>query len=1178
MSDTEQGRCGVPESSATAGSGAGAASPAGVSRRAFLQSASATGYAALVGGATRAWSLDAPSNPLAHYPDRGWEEAYRDLFRTDDSFVFLCAPNDTHNCLLRAYVRNGVVTRIGPSMRYGEATDLEGNRSSHRWDPRCCQKGLALTRRFYGDRRVRYPMIRKGFKAWVEQGFPRNADGRPPADYLRRGWDGWEKVSWERAAEIVAQALQNIAATYSGPDGARRLEAQGYDAESIEAMQGAGTQCLKFRGGMPLLGVTRVMALYRLAGSLALLDAAIRGVGPDRALGGRGWDNYSWHTDLPPGHTMVTGTQTVEFDLHSVERAKLLLVWGMNWITTKMPDAHWLTEARLKGTKVVVIACEYSATANKGDEVIIVRPGTTPALALGLCHVLLREQRHDEAFVKRFTDLPLLVRMDTLKLLKASELAAPAPLAPLTNFTRVMDEGETPPAPGAQRAQHVPKALRESWGDGVVWDRRRGAAVPLTRDMVGAYFDKAGLDPELEGEVDVTLAGGRQVKCRPVFDLVRQYVLDNFSPETTEQMTWAPRAAVERLAREVADNRGQTLIAVGMGPNQFFNNDLKDRTQFLLAALTGNIGRIGGNIGSYAGNYRIALFNGLPQYMNENPFDIELDPARPSRVRQYWRPESAHYYNHEDHPLKVGNRTFTGRTHMPTPTKSLWFANANSILGNVKWHYNVVQNQLPKMEMIAVNEWWWSTSCEYADVVFAIDSWAEMKQPDVTASVTNPFLQVFPRTPLPRIFDTKGDGEAVALVAGRLAALTGDRRFDDYFRFIRENRVEVYLQRILDMSSATKGYRIDQLEAKAREGVPALMMTRTNPRHGGYEQIQDSKPWYTRTGRLEFYRDEDEFIHYGENLPVYREPIDSTFYEPNVIVGEPHPCFRHEEPEVYGLGRDDLSCEARQVRNVVKPWREVTTTAHPLAKDGYRFIFHTPKYRHGSHTTPIDTDMVAVLFGPFGDLYRRDKRAPFVTEGYVDMHPLDAKELGIEDGDYVWIDSDPSDRPYRGWKKGDPAYEVARLLCRARYYPGTPRGVTRMWFNMYAATPGSVKGARARADGLAKSQDTNYQAMFRGGSHQSATRGWLKPTLMTDTMARKELMGHAMGRGFLPDSHCPTGAPREAIVKITRAEPGGLGARGLWRPAALGIRPGYERDGFKRFLEGGFVASGPKKG
>jgi nitrate reductase alpha subunit len=138
----------------------------------------------------------------------------------------------------------------------------------------------------------------------------------------------------------------------------------------------------------------------------------------------------------------------------------------------------------------------------------------------------------------------------------------------------------------------------------------------------------------------VTLANGTQVSCRPVFDLVKQYVMDNFSPAATEEMTWAPAAAIESLAREVAAANGSTLLAVGMGPNQFFNNDLKDRTQFLLAALTNNIGHIGGNIGSYAGNYRIALFNGLPQYMNESPFDIELDPLKPARVRQR-RPESS---------------------------------------------------------------------------------------------------------------------------------------------------------------------------------------------------------------------------------------------------------------------------------------------------------------------------------------------------------------------------------------------------------------------------------------------------------------------------------------------------------------------------------------------------------
>ncbi len=769
--------------------------------------------------------------------------------------------------------------------------------------------------------------------------------------------------------------------------------------------------------------------------------------------------------------------------------------------------------------------------------------------------------------MKRWTDLPVLVRTDTLKCLRAKDVFGGS-IANLTS-AQVLKQGERAPAPAAQQRQVIPEALRAEWGDYVWWDRTSNQPRPLTRDQVGQR--SAIGDPQLKGSVTVALADGTSVRCRPVFDMVKEYAA-HFDPKTTEEITWAPAAAIEQLARDFARQPGTTLFAIGMGPNQFFNNDNKDRDIFLLAALTGNVGKIGGNVGSYAGNYRIALFNGSPQYINENPFDIELDPAKPSRPRQFWRAESAHFYNHEDHPLRVGNRLLTGSTHMPTPTKVMWFANANSILGNVKWHYNTVINALPRMEMIAVHEWWWSGSCEWADVVFGVDSWAELKHPDMTASVTNPFLIVFPKTPVPRIFNTIGDIEVTTLVASKLAALTGDQRFNDMWKFVREQKTDVYLQRILDHSSNTKGYRFTDLEAKARDGVPALMNSRTSPKVVGYDQLADSSPWYTKSGRLELYREEDEFIEAGENLPVHREPVDSTFHEPNVIVAPKHEALRPRQPEDYGVARTDLSCEVRCGRNVVLTWAETRNTQHPLAKQGYKFIFHTPKYRHGSHTTPIDTDINAVLFGPFGDIYRRDKRSPFVTEGYVDINPNDAKDLGVDDGDYVWIDPDPEDRPFRGWQKNAKDMEFARLLCRARYYPGTPRGVTRMWFNMYGATPGSVEGAKSRPDGLAKNPRTKFQAMFRSGSHQSATRGWLKPTLMTDSLVRKEMFGQAIGKGFLPDVHCPTGAPREAFVKISRAEPGGIDQKGMWRPAALGLRPRYESAAMKRYLAGDFFA------
>ncbi|PIR21411.1 MAG: molybdopterin oxidoreductase [Deltaproteobacteria bacterium CG11_big_fil_rev_8_21_14_0_20_47_16] len=1149
-----------------------------LTRRGFLQLAAASGSLFLLEHCTKVpniFTFLTPfdhDNPLSGYPNRDWEKLYRDLFKYDSKFHFLCAPNDTHNCLLTTYVKNGVAVRIGPSFGYGKATDIYGNQTSHRWDPRCCEKGLALVRRFYGDRRCKEPMVRQGFLDWVESGFERDLKtGAVPKKYLNRGKDPFVKISWDRAFELSAKAMNNIASTYTGEKGKQYLLAQNYDPAMVDEMDGVGTQVLKFRGGMAALGATRLFAQYRLANMMALMDSKIRGVGPDKAVGGRGWDNYSWHTDLPPGHPMVTGQQTSDFDLVCAEYSNLIVVWGMNWIATKMPDAHWLTEARMRGAKIIVIAAEYSATSCKADMALVVRPGTTPALALGFCHEIIKNKQYDPEYIKTRTDLPCLVRMDTLELLKSEDVWPDHKTAKLDNYIQVLRKGEKAPVPTLQKSPVVKEEMRESWGDAVIWDIKTGKPVSLNRDEYGERFHAKNVDASLSGTYSVTLKDGTKVEVRPVFDLIQTYIFENYSPEDVSDITWAPVEGIRSVVREIVANKRKTLFAMGMGPNQFFNSDLKDRATFLLAALTENVGEKGGNIGSFAGNYRAAFFSGLGQYSMEDPFNITLNKKGPVKVKPYLKQESVHYFNHGDTVLRKGKALLTGKSHMPTPSKSILVSNSNSLIGNAKGHYDTVMNTLPRVEFIGVNEWWWTASCEYADIVFPVDSWAEFKFPDMTISVTNPFLYVYPATPLPRVYNTRGDIEVAAGIAKAVGDVIKDGRCEDYFKFVHDKNIEPYLQRILDHSNSTKGYEFSDLHEKAKAGVPALLMTRTTPKLSSWEQNREDKPYYSKTGRLEFYRGEKEFVDSGENLPVYREPIDSTFYEPNVIVGKPHQAIRPMTPEDYGVSSSDLGGDARQARHVRKSWSEVKLTQHPLMHEGYKYIFHTPKYRHGAHTTPTDLDIVAVWFGPFGDMYRTDKRMPFVTESYVDINPSDAKSLGVEDGDYVYIDADPEDRPYRGWKKTDPAYKVTRLLCRARYYPGTPRGVTRMWHNMGGATFGSYRGAQENPTGLAKNPDTNYQSLFRGGSHQSCTRGWLKPTWMTETLVRKDLFGQTIGKGFAPDVHCPTGAPREAIVKITRAENGGIDGKKLWRPAEQKLRPTYEGAELKKFISGGYV-------
>ena len=184
-------------------------------------------------------------NPLEFYPSRDWEKkstvANLSLI---PPFISSAPPNDTHNCLLRAYVKNDIITRIGPSYGYGKAKDVYGNQASHRWEPGICAiRGWFLNRRVYGPRRVKYPMVREGFKKWVEAGFPRGVDGKPAAEYLSavKG-EFYQRFPGMRYLRSRPKGLINIATTYSGDSGKALLTQQGYDPAMIEAMKGAGSR------------------------------------------------------------------------------------------------------------------------------------------------------------------------------------------------------------------------------------------------------------------------------------------------------------------------------------------------------------------------------------------------------------------------------------------------------------------------------------------------------------------------------------------------------------------------------------------------------------------------------------------------------------------------------------------------------------------------------------------------------------------------------------------------------------------------------------------------------------------------------------------------------------------------------------------------------------------------
>ena len=135
-------------------------------------------------------------------------------------------------------------------------------------------------------------------------------------------------------------------------------------------------------------------------------------------VGGSMLSFYDWYADLPVASPQVFGDQTDVPESGDWWDAGYLIMWGSNVPVTRTPDAHWMTEARYRGQKVVVVAPDYADNVKFADEWLAIAPGTDGALAMAMGHVILKEFFVDRQtpyftdYTKKYTDLPYLVALD----------------------------------------------------------------------------------------------------------------------------------------------------------------------------------------------------------------------------------------------------------------------------------------------------------------------------------------------------------------------------------------------------------------------------------------------------------------------------------------------------------------------------------------------------------------------------------------------------------------------------------------------------------------------------------------------------------------------------------------------------------------------------------------------
>jgi len=1113
-------------------------------------------------------------NPLSYYPNRGWESIYLDQYRYDRSFSWVCAPNDTHMCRMRAFVRNGIVIRSEQNYDNDRVGDLYGNKASVAWNPRGCPKGYTFQRRLYGPYRLKGPVIRKGWKEWADAGFPSLSDKpelRAKYRFDDRGNDAFLRVSWDEANRYAAWGMLAVARTYSGSEGRRRLLADGYDESMLLHWREAGTRTMKIGSNLPIHGLVGKFGLFRFGNMTGLIDAWVRGVEPDQALGCREWTEYTWRGDQAPGQPFVTGLQTSDCDLNDARNSKLIIHIGKNLIENKMADSHWLNEVMERGGRIVCITPDYSAPSAKADYWIGVRPGISDlAVLLGVTRLMIERNWIKEDFVRQFTDFPLLVRTDTLKRLRPEEV--------IPDYKpRDLSEGPS------FKIQALTPEQREKIGDFCVWDTATGKIAPVTRDDVGTH---ANMNSALAGTFTVRMLDGKEVEVMPVLEMYRRHLVD-YDLETVKEISGADPELVERLAKDIWETTQAghpVALHHGEGTNHYFHATLHNRACFLPLMLTGHFGKHGAGVFTWAGNYKGALLQGSPwsghgagTYAHEDPFEPVLSEATGEHdhipIRDTTYGEDVAFWGHGEKPLivetKQGRRNFTGKTHMPSPTKLMWYSNAN-LLNQAKWVYQLIVNVLPKIDMIVDQQVEWTGSAEYADIVLPANTWMEFEDAELGGSCSNPFIQIWGGNGVPPVYDSRDDAAIFAGVSQALTQATGDRRFADYWKFVIEKKASVYIQRVLNSCTTTRGdqgaYQVEKIAAGEYGGEPgsALMLFRTYPRVPFYEQITDSIPFYTDCGRLASYCDLDEAIEYGENLVVHREGTEATPYLPNVIVSS-SPFVR---PMDYGIAPEDMDPDRRTVRNIKMPWSEAKKTVNPLWAQGFRFFCSTPKSRHSTHSSWSTVDWNWIWSDNFGDPYRHDKRAPGVADRQVQMNPLAAKDMGLNEGDYVYVDANPQDRPFVGADRGGERARAFRCMVRLKLNPSLPYSMTIMKHTGWIATERTVKAHESREDGRALSEDTGYQASYRFGSHQSITRSWLMPMHQTDTLFHKKTGTMGFVFGFAVDNHGVNTVPKETLIRIVKAEDGGEGGQGVWYHAKRGHSPGNVSEAMQHYLDG----------
>ncbi|MCK5729387.1 MAG: nitrate reductase subunit alpha, partial [Methylococcales bacterium] len=348
-----------------------------------------------------------------------------------------------------------------------------------------------------------------------------------------------------------------------------------------------------------------------------------------------------------PASPQTWGEQTDVPESADWYNSTYLIVAGANLPMTRTPDAHFYSEVRYKGAKVVAIAPDYAEYVKFADLWMPAKQGTDAAVFLAMGHVALKEffiDNQDDYFqeyARTYTDLPMLVMLESYE-----ESYVTGRLCRASDFDDALGEDNNPEWKTVVLDEKTGNIIAPNgsigfrWGEEGKWNLLPKKDDAETYPRLSLIFDSddvaeilfpcfdSGRDLGIKRNVPVKKIklGDKDVLVATVFDLqVAQYGIDRGlggavakgyddvttpnTPAWAEKITGVKQADIIRTGREFADNaaktRGKSMVILGAGLNHWYHNDMNYRAIMNLLHMCGCVGQSGGGWAHYVGQEKL---------------------------------------------------------------------------------------------------------------------------------------------------------------------------------------------------------------------------------------------------------------------------------------------------------------------------------------------------------------------------------------------------------------------------------------------------------------------------------------------------------------------------------------------------------------------------------------------